>query len=547
MADDGRIVWQVDVDTKKAKVDIEDVTKTIKNETSKWDDAAKKSSNSMSESFSGMLKKLAAGFSAAKIGKALLDLGKDAVQAASDLQEVQNVVDTTFGSNANKIETWAKNAGTQFGLTETQAKRFTSTMGAMLKSSGLAGDEIVNVSTDLAGLAADMASFYNLDFEEAFSKIRSGMSGMTMPLKELGIDMSVDTMNAFALEKGLEKTFNQMSQSEQTMLRYQYLMKATADAQGDFAKTTDGYANGLRLLESNLTTLKTNLGTVLLDYVNPLLQGLNALFPEEKRSDSLLDQLAEVNIKKEEKLEEIKAIRAEADELIKVLENLGEDENAGSQLEKLANGANKLNASSASTWSSVLSSFQSVDGLNISDTVGDVEELASALAGESLTTGKAQAWQTFLGALSNNADAMSKLTGTSAEDTAEWLKQLSEAAKGLDEGDAEAWSKLMSALVGGISVDTDEGKKFVETLTENFLAMGEDSETAVSGLKALGFSTDEIEKKQETWLKTCKELAKTIPGLSSIIDTNTGEIKGGIPALKQYADEWERTAKYQAE
>ena len=117
-----------------------------------------------------------------KVGKALLDFGKDAIQAASDLEEVQNVVDVTFGDDAAKIEKWAKAAGTQFGLTETQAKKFTSTLGAMMKSAGLAGPEIVDMSTDLAGLAADMASFYNLDFDTAFQKIRSGISGETEPL-----------------------------------------------------------------------------------------------------------------------------------------------------------------------------------------------------------------------------------------------------------------------------------------------------------------------------------------------------------------------------
>ena len=270
MANDGQIVFEVTADGKHAIADIKDITRAIKQEAGKWDDAAKESAQNIDNSFSGVLKKLAAGFSAAKIGKALLDIGKEAVQAASDLQEVQNVVDVTFGAGAKQIESWAKTAGTQFGLTETQAKRFSSTMGAMLKSSGLAGEQIVGVSTDLAGLAADMASFYNLDFDTAFQKIRSGISGQTMPLKELGIDMSVATLNAFALKQGLTKTFDQMSQGEQVMLRYQYLMTATADAQGDFARTSDSYANSVRTLETNLTSLKTNLGTVLLDVINPL-------------------------------------------------------------------------------------------------------------------------------------------------------------------------------------------------------------------------------------------------------------------------------------
>ena len=551
LANDGQITFEVTADGKHAIADIKEITRAIQQETGKWDDAAEKSAQNMGNSFTGMLKKLGAGFSAVKIGKALLDIGKDAVEAASALEEVQNVVETTFGANTNKIETWAKNAGTQFGLTETQAKKFSSTMGAMLKSSGMAGDEIVQVSTDLAGLAADMASFYNLDFEEAFSKIRSGMSGMSMPLKELGIDMSVDTLNAFALSQGLKKTFNQMTQSEQTMLRYQYLMSATADAQGDFAKTSDGYANGLRMLETNLTSLKTNLGKEILPFINDIVQGINTLFPKEKRSDSLLDAIADAQLNKDEKIAEIEAIAFQARELISVLNEIGADNSASTTISNLASGANGLNASSASTWSSLINAFQRANGLDNlfgenADTTA-VSDLAEALAGNSIDMSKAQAWELFLNALADNSDAVSKLTGESAESTEEWLRGLASAAGDLSSDDAAAWQTLMSSLVSGVNLNTDEGRKFVNTLAESFLAMGKDSTEAVDGLKALGFSTDDIEKKQTEWLRICKELVATIPGLSSIIDTNTGEVKGGIPAIKQYADEWERMSKYQAE
>ena len=554
MANDGQIVFEVTADGKHAIADIKEITRAIQQETGKWDDAAEEATGNIESSFSGMLKKIAAGFSVAKIGKALLDIGKEAISAASDLQEVQNVVDVTFGSGANQIETWAKAAGTQFGLTETQAKRFTSTLGAMMKSSGLAGDEIVTMSTDLAGLAADMASFYNLDFDTAFQKIRSGISGETEPLKQLGINMSVANLEAYALQQGLSKTFSEMTQGEQTMLRYQYMMQATADAQGDFARTSDGYANAVRTLETNLTNLKTNLGTVLLDVINPLLVGVNSLFPSDGTNrHSILDDITAIQIKKDEKIAEINAIKGIADELILTLESIGGDTNASTQLSNLAASANSLDSSAKGNWQAVLSSLQGIDGLqnlfgDESNAVGTVEDLAAALAGESVTTSKAQAWQLFLSALADNADAVSKLTGQSAEETAAWLEQMATAAGEIDPADAQAWNELMGALLSGVGMgQTDEGKKFVELLAQNFLALGNDSEEAVSGLKALGFSTDEIQDKQAAWLRTCKELVKQIPGLSSIIDTNTGEVKGGIPAIKAYADEWERTAKYQAE
>lgn len=506
MANDGQVVFQVEVDGKRAKADIQDITRSIQQETHKWESSAKEASDGIESKFSGMLKKLAAGFSAVKIGKALLDIGKDAIQAASDLREVQNVVDTTFGGNANKIEAWAKDAGTQFGLTETQAKKFSSTMGAMLKSSGLAGDQIVGISTDLAGLAADMASFYNLDFEEAFSKIRSGMSGMTMPLKELGIDMSVDTMNAFALAQGLDKTFSQMSQSEQTMLRYQYLMKATADAQGDFARTSDEYANGMRQLQTNLTTLKTNLGNVLVDVVNPLIDGLNKLF-EDKSTKTVLDDFAGIDAETEAKLAKITKTAEDARDLTSILDGI-----AGSKADKAGK---------------------------------KIQEIASGLANIDLEQDKAGVVKDFVATLAKDIPALAELQGTDARGASEWLTSIGTAASSLDPNDAAGWATLIETIKGGLPglENTEEGSQFLsklgQGLSEVFAEYGVDSDKTRSYLNALGLSTDEVTEKQAAWLETCKRLVKTIPGLSSIINTETGEIKGGTQAVKDYIKAWE--------
>ena len=327
---DGQVVFEITADGKHAIADIKEITKTIEKESKKWDDAAEESTQNIENSFGSMLKNLAAGFSMAKIGKSLLDFGKEAVQAASNLQEVQNVVDVTFGTQgAAKIEAWAKKAGTQFGLTETQAKQFTSTLGAMMKSSGLAGDEITEMSTDLAGLAADMASFYNLDFETAFQKIRSGISGETEPLKQLGINMSVANLNAYALKKGLSETFEQMSQGQQTMLRYQYLMEATADAQGDFARTSDGFTNSIRALETNIESLKTNVGNNLLPAISWIVSSINSVFQQESgdgwsRRRTVLDDIADIDASTQTAIENITATRTHVDELTKNLEAIGE-------------------------------------------------------------------------------------------------------------------------------------------------------------------------------------------------------------------------------
>lgn len=527
MANDGQIVFEVTADGKHAIADIKEITRVIQQETGKWDDAAEEATDNIGNGFSGMLKKIATGFSLVKIGKELLDFGKDAVQAASDLSEVQNVVDTTFGaSGAAKIEAWAKRAGTAFGLSETQAKRFTSTLGAMMKSSGMAGDEIVTMSTDLAGLAADMASFYNLDFDTAFQKIRSGISGETEPLKQLGINMSVANLEAFALQQGLSKTFSEMSQGEQTMLRYQYLMQATADAQGDFARTSDGYANGMRSLETQMETLKTNLGSNILPVIEWAVGEINGLFGSDteeetwSRRRTVLDDIAEIDVKTQVAVEKINSTKTAVDELTKSLEEIG------GKKEKLDEATG-----------------------NVKTAVEGVSTLASELGKIKIEGNAKEAFESTLTILYNNVDALSKIKGTDADGVKAWLDGVATEAKKLDPADASAWATLMTSLFSEIPgfADTEDGQNLIEQLTQYYLSLGSESEEAAKGLAALGYGTEDIEAKQKDWLATCKELVRTMPGLADIIDTNTGEVKGGIPAIKAYADEWERTAKYQAQ
>lgn len=220
--------------------------------------------------------KLAKAIGLAAIAYKALDVIKTGIDYASDLAEVQNVVDVTFGSSAAAIDSWSKECINAYGLNEVSAKRYAGTMGAMLKSSGLAGDAIVGMSQDMVGLAGDMASFYNLDLETAFEKIRSGISGETEPLKQLGINMSVANLEAYALSQGIEKSYKEMTQAEQVMLRYNYLMNATADAQGDFARTSNSWANQTRLLHENWTMFTGLLAEQLLPVLTSVVSGLNS-------------------------------------------------------------------------------------------------------------------------------------------------------------------------------------------------------------------------------------------------------------------------------
>lgn len=297
---DGQIVFEITADNKSLKNALSNTTADIKKESEKWNSSVDDSSDKISDSLVGAFGKVVASAAFMKITQMLVQLGVESVEVASQLEEVQNVVDVTFGKEgAAKMETWAKSAGQQFGLTELQAKKYASTIGAMLKSSGMAGDDVYDLSTSLAGLAADMASFYNLDFDTAFQKIRSGLAGEIEPLRQLGINMSVANMEAFAMANGLGEAYDKMSQGEQTMLRYKYLMSATSDAQGDFARTSDSFANSQRRIQTGVETLKAQLGEALLpiattvsNAINDLLDVLTYVPPEtafDKFNESVAD------------------------------------------------------------------------------------------------------------------------------------------------------------------------------------------------------------------------------------------------------------------
>ena len=236
------------------------------------------------KNINGLFNKLIA--SAGKLGKILASVfairqivafSKECIALGSDLEEVQNVVDVTFGKNTEVINEWAKNAATQFGESELAAKQYASTIGAMFKSMGFNGDELVDMSEKMAGLAGDIASFYNLDTDTAFNKIRSGIAGITMPLQQLGINMSEANLEQFRLSQGMTTAYKNMNQQQKALLRYNYLLSVTSDAQGDFARTSNSWANQTRILSLQFQSLKADLGAGLINVLTPVLQVINKI------------------------------------------------------------------------------------------------------------------------------------------------------------------------------------------------------------------------------------------------------------------------------
>lgn len=237
-----------------------------------------KGTKSITNSLGGLksaLGKVAVAAAAAFSVKKLVDFGKSAVDLASDLQEVQNVVDTAFGDMSYKMEEFANTAVEQFGISRLTAKQTGSTFMAMASGMGVASDDASDMSIALTGLSADMASFYNVEQNVASTALKSVFTGETETLKQFGIVMTQANLETFALEQGITKSYQAMTQAEKVQLRYAYVMQSTALAQGDFAKTSDGWANQTRILSEKWKEFSATVGTVLMNVLIPAVRTLN--------------------------------------------------------------------------------------------------------------------------------------------------------------------------------------------------------------------------------------------------------------------------------
>lgn len=234
---------------------------------------AEKQMNGFKSSVAKLGRAIAAAFAITKI----IQFGKEAIELGSDLQEVQNVVDVTFTTMSDQVNKFAKNAAKAAGLSETMAKRYIGTFGAMSKSFGFMESEAFAMSSTLTQAVGDVASFYNLTQDEAYTKLKSVFTGETESLKDLGVVMTQSALDSYAMANGFEKTTSAMTEQEKVSLRYQFVLDQLSAAQGDFARTSTGWANQMRILNLNIETLKANIGQGLINAFTPLLKILNSV------------------------------------------------------------------------------------------------------------------------------------------------------------------------------------------------------------------------------------------------------------------------------
>lgn len=225
----------------------------------------------------GVAKKAGVALAAAFGVKKLADFSKQCLELGSDLAEVQNVVDVTFPAMTAQVDKFAKSAAQNFGLSETMAKRFTGTFGAMAKAIGFSEKEAYNMGTALTGLAGDVASFYNISQDEAYTKLKSVFTGETESLKDLGVVMTQAALDQYALANGYGKTTVAMSEAEKVALRYAFVQQQLSAASGDFIRTSDSWANQVRILKLQVDSLKATIGQGLINLFTPIIKVVNTV------------------------------------------------------------------------------------------------------------------------------------------------------------------------------------------------------------------------------------------------------------------------------
>ena len=186
------------------------------------------------------------------------------VTGASDLVEQTNKAIEVFGGSVNKILDWSKTTAASFGIAKREALAYSSELGLIIQQSGATKKESVALSQSMVELAADLASFNNVEISVAFAKLKSGLVGESKPLREFGILLNESEVGAKALALGFEKVNGELTEAAKVSARYELILEQSLAAQGDFGRTINDLANSTRVLKARLKDVSDEIGTVLI-------------------------------------------------------------------------------------------------------------------------------------------------------------------------------------------------------------------------------------------------------------------------------------------
>lgn len=406
--------------------------------------ASNKAAKQATSIFSGMGKKIAAGLSIAAFTK----FTKDCIEVGSNVTEVQNVVDTAFKDLSWQADQWASNAMTNFGLSELSAKKYMGVFGQMSNAMGITGQAALDMAEDVTGLTGDVASFYNLSTDEAYTKLKSIWTGETETLKDLGVVMTQTNLDQYALNNGFGKTTAKMTEQEKVMLRYQYVTSALSNATGDFVKTQDSWANQTRILTLRFQQLKASLGKGFIALFTPILRGFNNLLAGlQKVADgfaSFVQMLtgADVSTSMGSISSDIAGI---GDDASSAADNVGD---IGSAAKKTAKDIEKS-----------LAGFDQINKLT--EQTDDSSDSSGSTGGTSSGIG--------------NVDLVPDVSGSTSNATSAISDFVNKAKKELDKlrkWSASTFSPSMSRIWDGLTKNTDTAKKNLTSAFNDIRALG---------------------------------------------------------------------------
>jgi phage-related protein len=406
--------------------------------------ASNKAAKQATSIFSGMGKKIAAGLSIAAFTK----FTKDCLEVGSNVTEVQNVVDTAFKDLSGQADQWASNAMTNFGLSELSAKKYMGVFGQMSNAMGITGQAALDMAEDVTGLTGDVASFYNLSTDEAYTKLKSIWTGETETLKDLGVVMTQTNLDQYALNNGFGKTTAKMTEQEKVMLRYQYVTSALSNATGDFVKTQDSWANQTRILSLRFEQLKASLGKGFIALFTPILRGFNNLLAGlQKVADgfaSFVQMLtgADVSTSMGSISSDIAGI---GDDASSAADNVGD---IGSAAKKTAKDIEKS-----------LAGFDQINKLT--EPTDDSSDSSGSTGGTSSGIGSVDLVPDVSGSTSNATSAISDFVNKAK-------KELDKLRK----WSASAFSPSMSRIWDGLTKNTDTAKKNLTSAFNDIRALG---------------------------------------------------------------------------
>jgi hypothetical protein len=256
-------MWvKISADTSKFVSDLEKTKKQVEDTSKRWADFGKRASD--------VGKRLAT-----FVTLPLFAAGAASIKMASDMSESINKVDVAFKDNAEEIKSWSSTTLRQFGIAKGTALDMAATFGDMATGMGLNTGNASEMSRSLVGLAGDLASFKNISIDIANTALTGVFTGETESLKQLGIVMTQANLQEYAYAQGINKKIQEMNQAEQVMLRYNYVMEMTKNAQGDFSNTSSGAANQMRIFSESLKELGATFGANILPVVTSGITTIN--------------------------------------------------------------------------------------------------------------------------------------------------------------------------------------------------------------------------------------------------------------------------------